>query len=120
MDLELKLMPFSEAFPEYSDTYPDASTWFCWIYGSEIKSIKYILATTERINEFLDKGYTHQDIVETNGYEFNPQDINADGKDFIYATGLKATTSYTLIVWAENIYGKTAIRSISGTPAVNE
>ena len=120
VDLELKLMPFSEAFPEYSDTYPDASTWFCWIYGSEIKSIKYILAPTERINEFLDKGYTHQDIVEANGYEFNPQDINADGKDFIYATGLKATTSYTLIVWAENIYGKTAIRSISGTPAVNE
>ena len=119
VDLELKLMPFSEAFPEYSDTYPDASTWFCWIYGSEIKSIKYILAPTERINEFLDKGYTHQDIVEANGYEFNPQDINADGKDFIYATGLKATTSYTLIVWAENIYGKTAICSISGTPAVN-
>ena len=117
VDLELEWMPFSEALPDYSAEYPDHSTWCSLIYGSEIKSMKYFLNTTETVDYYLSLGLTEQDMIDQAGSDFDPSDINEYGVGIIYFTGVPADTSFTLVVWAENNYGKTVIKTASGATA---
>ncbi len=117
VDLELEWMPFSEALPDYSAEYPDHSTWCSLIYGSEIKSMKYFLNTTETVDYYLSLGLTEQDMIDQAGSDFDPSDINENGVGIIYFTGVPADTSFTLVVWAENNYGKTVIKTASGATA---
>ena len=117
VDLELEWMPFSEALPDYSAEYPDHSTWCSLIYGSEIKSMKYFLNTTATVDYYLSLGLTEQDMIDQAGSDFDPSDINENGIGIIYFTGVPADTSFTLVVWAENNYGKTVIKTASGATA---
>ena len=117
VDLELEWMPFSEAMPDYSAEYPDYSTWCSLIYGSEIKSMKYFLNTTEKVDYYLSLGLTEQDMIDQAGSDFDPSKINENGVGIIYFTGVPADTSFTLVVWAENNYGKTVIKTVSGATA---
>lgn len=117
VDLELQWMPFSEGQPDYSDSYPDHSTWYCEMYGSEIKSMKYFIQTTEKVDYYLSMGLTEQDMIDQAGSDFDPSDINEYGAGIIYFTDMPADTSFTLVVWAENNYGKTVIKTASGATA---
>ena len=117
VDLELEWKPFSEAMPDYSAEYPDYSTWCSLIYGSEIKSMKYFLNTTEKVDYYLSLGLTEQDMIDQAGKDFDPSDINENGVGIIYFTEMPADTSFTLVVWAENNYGKTVIKTASGATA---
>ena len=117
VDLELQWMPFSEGQPDYSDSYPDHSTWYCEMYGSEIKSMKYFIQTTAAIDGVLAQGATLEDIIAVYGEEFDPSDINENGVGIIYFAGVPADTSFTLVVWAENNYGNTIIKTASGATA---
>ena len=117
VDLELEWMPFSEAMPDYSAEYPDHSTWCCVMYGSEIKAMKYFLNTTETVDYYLSLGLTEQDMIDQAGSDFDPSDINENGAGLIYFKGVPADTSFTLVVWAENNYGKTVIKTASGATA---
>jgi hypothetical protein len=117
VDLELEWMPFSEAMPDYSAEYPDYSTWCSLIYGSEIKSMKYFLHTTEMVDYYLSMGLTEQDMIDQAGSDFDPSKINENGVGIIYFTEMPADTSFTLVVWAENTYGKTVIKTASGATA---
>lgn len=117
VDLELQWMPFSEGQPDYSDSYPDHSTWYCEMYGSEIKSMKYFIQTTEKVDYYLSMGLTEQDMIDQAGSDFDPSDINEYGAGIIYFTDMPADTSFTLVVWAENSYGKTVIKTVSGATA---
>ena len=117
VDLELAWMPFSEGQPDYSDSYPDHSTWYCEMYGSEIKSMKYFIQTTEKVDYYLSMGLTEQDMIDQAGSDFDPSDINEYGAGIIYFTDMPADTSFTLVVWAENNYGKTVIKTASGATA---
>ena len=117
VDLELEWMPFSEAMPDYSAEYPDYSTWCCVMYGSEIKAMKYFLNTTETVDYYLSLGLTEQDMIDQAGSDFDPSDINENGAGLIYFKGVPADTSFTLVVWAENNYGKTVIKTASGATA---
>jgi hypothetical protein len=117
VDLELEWMPFSEAMPDYSAEYPDYSTWCSLIYGSEIKSMKYFIHTTEMVDYYLSLGLTEQDMIDQAGSDFDPSKINENGVGIIYFTEMPADTSFTLVVWAENSYGKTVIKTASGATA---
>lgn len=117
VDLELEWMPFSEAMPDYAAEYPDHSTWCCIMYGSEIKSMKYFLNTTAMVDSYLSLGLTEQDMIDQAGSDFDPSDINENGVGIIYFKGVPADTSFTLVVWAENNYGKTVIKTASGATA---
>ena len=117
VDLELEWMPFSEAMPDYSADYPDYSTWCCVMYGSEIKSMKYFIQTTETVDYYLSLGLTEQDMIDQAGSDYDPSKINENGAGLIYFTDVPADTSFTLVVWAENTYGKTVIKTVSGATA---
>lgn len=117
VDLELEWMPFSEAMPDYSADYPDYSTWCSLIYGSEIKSMKYFIQTTEAVDYYLSLGLTEQDMIDQAGSDFDPSKINENGVGIIYFEDMPADTSFTLVVWAENTYGKTVIKTVSGATA---
>ena len=117
VDLELEWMPFSEAMPDYSAQYPDYSTWCSLIYGSEIKSMKYFINTTEVVDYYLSLGLTEQDMIDQAGSDFDPSKINENGVGIIYFKEVPADTSFTLVVWAENTYGKTVIKTVSGATA---
>ena len=117
VDLELEWMPFSEVLPDYSAAYPDYSTWCSLIYGSEIKSMKYFIQTTEKVDYYLSAGLTEQDMIDQAGSDYDPTDINENGVGIIFFTDMPADTSFTLVVWAENSYGKTVIKTVSGATA---
>lgn len=117
VDLELAWMPFSEAMPDYAAEYPDHSTWYCEMYGSEIKAMKVFFNTTTQINAYLASGFTIEDIAAA-GNAYDPNEyLNPDGSDYIMFTNRTPDTSYTLIVWAQNIYGSEIILTASGATA---
>ena len=102
----------SEYWPEMSTQCPDNSSLYFQINGSELKSLATVLATTEAVESVLNQGATYEDIVAANGTDhtgdFMPK-INEQGSYGSAWINLKEATSYTMIVQATNIYGKSKI-----------
>lgn len=102
----------SEYWPEMSTQCPDNSSLYFQINGSELKSLATVLATTEAVESVLNQGASYEDIVAANGTDhtsdFMPK-INEQGSYGSAWINLKEGTSYTMIVQATNIYGKSKI-----------
>lgn len=102
----------SEYWPEMSTQCPDNSSLYFQINGSELKSLATVLATTEAVENVLNQGASYEDIVAANGTDhtgdFMPK-INEQGSYGSAWINLKEGTSYTMIVQATNIYGKSKI-----------
>lgn len=102
----------SEYWPEMSTQCPDNSSLYFQINGSELKSLATVLATTEAVENVLNQGASYEDIVAANGTDhtgdFMPY-INEKGSYGSAWINLKEGTSYTMIVQATNIYGKSKI-----------
>lgn len=102
----------SEYWPEMSTQCPDNSSLYFQINGSELKSLSTVLATTEAVENVLNQGASYEDIVAANGTDhtgdFMPK-INEQGSYGSAWINLKEGTSYTMIVQATNIYGKSKI-----------
>lgn len=102
----------SEYWPEMSTQCPDNSSLYFQINGSELKSLATVLATTEAVESVLNQGASYEDIVAANGTDhtsdFMPK-INEQGSYGNAWINLKEATSYTMIVQATNIYGKSKI-----------
>lgn len=102
----------SEYWPEMSTQCPDNSSLYFLINGSELKSLATVLATTEAVESVLNQGASYEDIVAANGTDhtsdFMPK-INEQGSYGSAWINLKEATSYTMIVQATNIYGKSKI-----------
>lgn len=102
----------SKYWPEMSTQCPDNSSLYFQINGSELKSLATVLATTEAVESVLNQGASYEDIVAANGTDrtsdFMPK-INEQGSYGSAWIKLKEATSYTMIVQATNIYGKSKI-----------
>ncbi len=113
-DIKTALYKVSE-YPDaagYIETCPDYSSIVYEITGSELKSVKTYLNTTEVVNGIEDMGLTVQDIVDAYGADIKAdflQELNAAGKTWNIFINLDASTSYTFVVSAENIYGESAL-----------
>lgn len=111
-DLTAMLGLVSEYWPEMSEQCPDNSSLFFQINGSELKSLATVLATTEAVENVLNQGASYEEIVAANGTDhtsdFMPK-INEQGSYGSAWINLKEATSYTMIVQATNIYGKSKI-----------
>lgn len=111
-DVEAMMGLVSEYWPEMSTQCPDNSSLYFQINGSELKSLATVLATTEAVENVLNQGASYEDIVAANGTDhtgdFMPK-INEQGSYGSAWINLKEGTSYTMIVQATNIYGKSKI-----------
>lgn len=111
-DVEAMMGLVSEYWPEMSTQCPDTSSLYFQINGSELKSLATVLATTEAVENVLNQGASYEDIVAANGTDhtsdFMPK-INEQGSYGNAWINLKEATSYTMIVQATNIYGKSKI-----------
>lgn len=118
-DIQVMVLPFSALFPQYSEQYPDSST-FLWVaQGSEIKTMKSVVAPTSEFDRLAGLGVTLEELIAANGEDLKDQveEINSEGITFAYYTKLPAATSFTVAIQAENIYGKSTIVSASGSTA---
>lgn len=111
-DLTAMLGLVSEYWPEMSEQCPDNSSLYFQINGSELKSLSTVLATTSAVESVLNQGASYEEIVAANGTDhtgdFMP-DINEKGSYGSAWINLKEGTSYTMIVQATNIYGKSKV-----------
>ena len=117
VDIDVWVFPFSYLFPGYESVYPDSTTFLWYAEGSEISEWKALVATTEEIDKLISLGNSAEALVLSYGEDLDLDYINEDGYDYYYYPDCDPDTSYTVILYAKNIYGKTAVVSASGKTA---
>lgn len=101
--------------PEFADDVadnPDYSTLGFAVNGSELRSAKYLMATTAVFNEYDESEWPA--LVEANGYDLGSDAITAinSGQTYMsYFRNLSSNTSYTIVILATNVYGESGIAS---------
>uniref|UniRef100_UPI004055C2E8 BACON domain-containing protein n=1 Tax=Alistipes sp. TaxID=1872444 RepID=UPI004055C2E8 len=108
----------SDLYPELSEQYPDDTSFVYAIFGAEIASAKYYIgdkATFERYK--LDGGLTSAQAIQQYGVEMDSAMLSAiQEKGYVdIAANLLPGTPYTVAVYAENIYGKSAVAEVNHT-----
>ncbi len=108
----------SDVYSELSEQYPDDTSFVYAIFGAEIASAKYYIgdmATFERYK--LDGGLTSAQAIQQYGVEMDSAMLSAiQEKGYVdIATNLAPGTPYTVAVYAENIYGKSAVAEVNHT-----
>lgn len=108
-DITVMMGLVSEYWPEMSAQCPDESSLFFQIEGSDLKSLSTMLAATSDVEAVIKGGETYESLIDAYG-----TDHSADFMPYINEKGyygsawiqLDEATSYTMIVKATNIYGK--------------
>lgn len=117
-DLEILLGAVSEYWPEMVSQYPDETSLFYEIDGSEFAALKIGLWKTDVV---LGSGMTPEEIVDGYGTdasvpltEGNPSRMDYVNERGFYGSAfinLNPGTSYTFIAKATNIYGKSSVKT---------
>lgn len=121
IDFKAALVPFTALFGEVPG-YDDSSC-MAWIaLGSNIKAWKQLLAPYEVFAPFLEKGVTLEQLVLANGSDYDKlQNINTEGEDYGYFTGLDAETDYLMVHYVEDIFGNVkTVGTLATTAAAPE
>ena len=102
----LAVGPVSAVYPELSQQYPDETSLVYGVQGADIASAQLLIAPTNLINEYIVGGAILEDLIRGCGEDLSSKlsQINGDGYINI-ATGLEPGTSYTVAVYAQNVYG---------------
>ena len=107
----------SKYMPEYSSAYPDTTSLSFAVMGEEIKEAMYLFADTATFEYFLAQGATLEELVVANGFAFEEDEL-AEINDGGYVNGFinqKPNTSYTLAIYAKNVYGEPTVISDTHT-----
>ncbi|MCM1301032.1 MAG: hypothetical protein NC250_07750 [Alistipes senegalensis] len=114
-EVAVELSKVSEKAPDKADKYPDSSSIYWEITGTDIKSLKIYLNKTALIQsvkdgEMASSGIADlQALMDAYGSELDENflsEIREDGKTWNIAANRDAETSYTMLVEGENIYGE--------------
>ncbi len=114
-EVAVMLGKVSENAPEFADQCPEYSSIYWKVTGTDIKSAKYYFNPTALIEavkngEMAGDGIADlQSLMDQHGEAFKADeiaDINETGEFWNIWIKLDAATSYTMLVEAENIYGK--------------
>lgn len=109
---------FSEAYPSYASQYPDYSALAYCIYGTGIKSAKYLVAKASAINNMIASGADLETLVNEYGYDVEAKNlpkVNSENGWVSNAINLDAATEYTIAVYATNEYGESALATATHT-----
>ena len=116
-EISVDLNKMSAYMPEYSSTYPDTTSLSFAVIGEEIKEAMYLFADTATFEYFLAQGATLEELVVANGYAFEEDKVAAIN-DGGYVNGFinqDPGTSYTLAIYAKNVYGESTVISDTHT-----
>ena len=113
-DIAVELMLVSEFNPDLTAQYPDYSSLASMVTGTDLTAAKYYLNTTELIKSIEDgsAGITMQEVMDNIATDCTPEQLAMIvEKGYWGAVFFNRTpaTSYTMVVWGKNKYGKTAI-----------
>lgn len=110
-DASVALYRFSE-YPDASDIadeHPDYSDLIFEVKGSELKSVKYLMAESALIDANKDD---IENIIIAQGYDLESKmvdEINQSGKTWGWFEKLDGGVSYTIVIYAVNKYGKKSL-----------
>ena len=116
-EISVDLNKMSAYLPGYESTYPDTTSLSFAVKGENIKEAMYLFADTATFEYFLAQGATLEELVVANGFAFEEDEL-AEINDGGYVNGFinqKPNTSYTLAIYAKNVYGEPTVISDTHT-----
>ena len=99
---------------------PDYSSFVYEVTGSDIKSVKYYINTTDIIGT-LTTDEEKLEVINTYGTDMTQEalaELTSTGKYWNIFINREANTSYTMLIYAENNYGRTSV--VTSDPIVTD
>ncbi|MDE5695703.1 MAG: hypothetical protein K2H77_07060, partial [Alistipes sp.] len=118
-EMEAQLDLPSKLLPEAAAQYPDENNLAYTIKGSELQSVKVYLNSTSVIDSAPAQGLTVENIVDEYGTSLSAAQLeaaNGAGYSNIFIN-LDPDASYTMIVKATNVYGKSKLTTLKCSTA---
>lgn len=122
-DIEAMMGSVSENKPDALEENPDESSLYFKISGSELKSLHLLAMSTSNIETLVAQGASYEEIIASYGQDFSSiavPTINETGYYENIWINLNENTSYTMLVQATNIYGRSKVLAVEKSTAVRD
>lgn len=119
-DVEAMMGSVSENKPDALEKNPDESSLYFKISGSELKTLHLLAMSTSNIETLVTQGASHEEIIALYGQDFSSiavPTINETGYYENIWINLNENTSYTMLVQATNIYGRSKVLAVKKSTA---
>lgn len=119
-DVEAMMGSVSENKPDALEKNPDASSLYFKISGSELKTLHLLAMSTSNIETLVAQGASYEEIIASYGQDFSSiavPTINETGYYENIWINLNENTSYTMLVQATNIYGRSKVLAVEKSTA---
>lgn len=122
-DVEAMMGSVSENKPDALEKNPDESSLYFKISGSELKTLHLLAMSTSNIETLVAQGASYEEIIASYGEDFSSiavPTINGTGYYENIWINLNENTSYTMLVQATNIYGRSKVLAVEKSTAVRD
>lgn len=119
-DVEAMMGSVSENKPDALEENPDESSLYFKISGSELKTLHLLAMSTSNIETLVAQGASYEEIIASYGQDFSSiavPTINETGYYENIWINLNENTSYTMLVQATNIYGRSKVLAVEKSTA---
>lgn len=119
-DVEAMMGSVSENKPDALEKNPDESSLYFKISGSELKTLHLLAMSTSNIKTLVAQGASYEEIIASYGQDFSSiavPTINETGYYENIWINLNENTSYTMLVQATNIYGRSKVLAVEKSTA---
>lgn len=119
-DVEAMMGSVSENKPDALEKNPDESSLYFKISGSELYTLHLLAMSTSNIETLVAQGASYEEIIASYGQDFSSiavPTINETGYYENIWINLNENTSYTMLVQATNIYGRSKVLAVEKSTA---
>ena len=119
-DVDAMMGSVSENKPDALEKNPDESSLYFKISGSELKTLHLLAMSTSNIETLVAQGASYEEIIASYGQDFSSiavPTINETGYYENIWINLNENTSYTMLVQATNIYGRSKVLAVEKSTA---
>lgn len=119
-DMTAMMGSVSENKPDALEENPDESSLYFKISGSELKTLHLLAMSTSNIETLVAQGASYEEIIASYGQDFSSiavPTINETGYYENIWINLNENTSYTMLVQATNIYGRSKVLAVEKSTA---
>lgn len=119
-DVKAMMGSVSENKPDALEKNPDESSLYFKISGSELKTLHLLAMSTSNIETLVAQGASYEEIIASYGQDFSSiavPTINETGYYENIWINLNENTSYTMLVQATNIYGRSKVLAVEKSTA---